>query len=216
MTPELLEVGDLLRQPLQGAREQVHIVDGAEHLVGLEPVRAGLALGIERLEFRRPVEPGLGGQGEDFLQVIEEVVAIAVELEQETEEVRKVRGEALAEGFPFGRAGVGSEARVEAGADAFEGAVGFTLQVRHVGHCSFPPSRFQGCDAKAERFDAKAQRRKGTQRKAFCLRRFRTIRHWFFFAFLCASAPLRHCSAAGFFIRHTLRASSTICSLVAS
>jgi hypothetical protein len=77
---QLLEVGDLGAHALQVPGEQIDITHAAQHLLRLEPVRVGLALRVQRLEPGRPRQPGLGRAGQDLLQVVEEVVVLAVEV----------------------------------------------------------------------------------------------------------------------------------------
>ena len=87
---QLGEVGDALAQPGQVAGEQVHVAHGADHAVGLEPIRVRAAHRVECLEFRRARDPHLGGRRKDALQVEEEIVVTAVEAVQLREQARKV------------------------------------------------------------------------------------------------------------------------------
>ncbi len=77
--PQLLEIGDLGAHALQVAGKEIDVVDAAQHLLGLIPARVALARGVQRLERGGPVQPGLRRLGQDALQVIEEVVAVAVQ-----------------------------------------------------------------------------------------------------------------------------------------
>ena len=109
--PQLLEIGDAPADALQVAGEQIDIAHPAEHLVGLEPVRLRSRGRVEGLQVRRALDPGLRQRRQQLFQVVEEVVLLAVHLEQDAEQAREVILQAGLEFSPFVRAAAAKAAK---------------------------------------------------------------------------------------------------------
>ncbi len=73
-------------QPGQGFGEAIDIADAADHLLRLEPVRRGLTARVELLEPAWPRQPAARRGRQDRFQMEEEIVMLAVQLNQQAEQ----------------------------------------------------------------------------------------------------------------------------------
>ena len=76
---KFLEVRNLGAEPVEVAREQIDIIHAAQHGLRLEPGGVRLALSVQLLQLGWPVQPGLGGHGQDALQLVKEIILLPVE-----------------------------------------------------------------------------------------------------------------------------------------
>jgi hypothetical protein len=95
-------------------------------VLALEPEVIGFALVVEGVEFGRALSVGLGSGAEDFFEVVEEIVAAAVEIIEQGEEVGEILVEPPDEGIGIIR---GGEDWLKAGQQAFEGKTRFVIEI---------------------------------------------------------------------------------------
>ena len=112
---QLRQVGDPSPQPLQGTGEEVGVGHGPHHPIRLVPVGIGLAEAVQGLEFGRPLQPHLGGRRQHALQVVEEVVILAVERVEVSEKPGKVGSYPGQVGGPLRRLGLFRELGLQPG-----------------------------------------------------------------------------------------------------
>ena len=99
--PQFLEIGNLGAHPLQVAGEEIDVADAAQHLLGLKP--AWILLARAR---RVPCsDAGRSSQdwaasADDTLEMIEKVIAVAVQVEQAHEEIVEVLLQPAPKGCP--------------------------------------------------------------------------------------------------------------------
>ena len=129
---KLLEIRNLVAQPLQVAREEVNVAHPAHHPLRLEPQRLGFTLRIERLEIGGPLQPHARRHAEDSLQVVVEIVVRAVEAHEQPEQPGEMAVEARLEGRPILRRRAG-KLLLDAGPQARHGDFGLLgrLVLRH-------------------------------------------------------------------------------------
>ncbi len=112
---KFLEVRNLGAQPVEVAGKQIDIIHAAQHGFRLEPGGVRLALSVQVLQLGWPVQPGLGGHGQDALQLVKEIILLPIEGEQQAEEVREVAFQPLAKGGPGRRGDDSAEFLFQAG-----------------------------------------------------------------------------------------------------
>ncbi len=121
---EFLEIRQPGAQPGQVAGEQVDVAHAAEHLLRLEPRRVRLPAPVERLQVGRTGQGEAAGRFEDLFEVVEEIVAGAVEVVQQAKKPLEVGAEPVLDRLPF----VGRripERHAQPGQDARQCKVGF-------------------------------------------------------------------------------------------
>jgi hypothetical protein len=105
----------------------------------LEPGGIGLALRVLHLQVGRAVEPGLGRQRQRALQVVEEVILVAVELAQQGEQAREVLVEPAQEGVPGSGADLRGEFLLQPGQQPRQAALGVPILRGCDRHLQGPP-----------------------------------------------------------------------------
>jgi len=126
--PQLFEIRDLVADARQVPGEAVHVAHAAQHALALEPAGIGLARRVEGVQVRRAGGEVLRGGDQDLLQVVEEVVALAIERVQQAEDRREMLVQpALEHGA---RGVVGQEGRQPRQHPA-QGEPGFFLKIEH-------------------------------------------------------------------------------------
>ena len=88
--PQPLQIGNLLPQPRQIPRKQVHVQRAPGHPLGQMPPRIVLAPQIQLVQVVRPLQPAVHRRQRNAFQIVEEVVVASVEPVQQAEEARPV------------------------------------------------------------------------------------------------------------------------------
>jgi len=128
---QFLEVGQPLPQTAQIAGEQIDIAHAAHHGLALEPQRIGLAPRIQSLQLRRAVAVHPRRAKQNLLQMVEKIVAPAVQVQEQPEQARELRPQAALKDRPVFAAG---QLRLEARQQAFQADLSFSNHPGIVSH----------------------------------------------------------------------------------
>ena len=131
---QLLKIGDPGAQALQIPGEQIDITDASQHLFGLVPERVPFACVVQRLEWLRAIQPGVGCLGKQALQVVQEVIAFAVQGKELCKKVVEVGIQAASENCPAVRVAHGGEFCFQARQQAGVGTTAFSAEMFWCGH----------------------------------------------------------------------------------
>jgi len=129
--PQLLEVGDLLLQVLQVAREAIHVEDAAHHLLRLEP-GGGLLPGlVQRLHLLRALGPTGPGRVDQCVELLQEVRAMPVEWLQVVQQRRQMGSQSILELLPLSTGGLAAQTVHQRIAHMFESQGILLVECQH-------------------------------------------------------------------------------------